>query len=56
MGPFGMPDVLFAVFAEDGAGGGDEVSCVVEGVVLFLLGCVCSWFGFDDGPWDDVDV
>jgi hypothetical protein len=60
MGPFRVPDVLFAVFAEDLTRRRDEVGCVVEGVVFscFVCGYYCRvfWFGFDDCSGDDVDV
>jgi hypothetical protein len=55
MGAFGVPDVLFAVFAEDGAGGRNKVGCVVESVVFFCFAGI-FWFGFDDCTRDDVDV
>lgn len=58
MGTFGVPDVLFAVFAEDGAGRRNEIGGVVEGVVFccFVGGCGVFAFGFDDCSGDDVDV
>jgi hypothetical protein len=58
MRPFRVPDVLFAVLAQDLTGRGDEVGCVVEGVVFFrfVCGCRAIWFGFDDCAWDNVDV
>ena len=58
MGPFGVPDVLFAVFAEDLTRRRDKIGCVVEGVVFFCFVCGSGvfWFGFDDCSGDDVDV
>lgn len=58
--PLGVPDVLFAVGAEDAAVGGDEVCRVVEGGgFLWRGGCIGSddgVVGFDNGPRDDADV
>lgn len=58
MGPFGVPNVLFAVFAEDLTRRRDEIGCVVEGVVIFCFVCGSGvlWFGFNDCSGDDVDV
>lgn len=55
---FRVPYILFAIFPEDGAGRGDEVGGVVEGVVFFCFVCGSGVlrFGFDDCARDDVDL
>jgi hypothetical protein len=51
-----MPDVLLPVLAEDVAGVGDEVGCVVEDVAIWVRISVWVWVLLNDCPRDEADV
>ena len=51
-----MPDVLLPVLAEDLAGVGDEVGCVVQDIAIWV--CISVWVRvlLNDCPRDEADV